>query len=447
MNHVYLSLDVLVFLSIPQTFLFVWFAFLCLGIEPVRLRTRTVWLSVLMSIYLDISGFLALPAPIPMLNGMAALLLGLHLAFRELNWKQKGALFVIACGMIVLSNDILLHIALYSLNPELVRSGPAIYKIVFAWPFFAIVAALNWLFYAKRIHPFKSLMTLLQRARHTPVLYFILLLITQILVLGLFLATRIADRYSNTFFLSFFAGIIAILIISYLALRLIAKTRDESIRITQTAYANDLMQLFSTIRGQRHDFINRVQEMYTLLKAEEKDELRIYMENSAEEIKSVNGLPGHSPTTAIEAFCQAKLAIAIDKKIRFVSRMDELPDSFSSIKQVDLIRILGNLVDNAFDEVVKLPAIERYVELGMRTEREQIVIEVTNRGCLLRDEDRLAMFTPGFSTKEGDHSGLGLPIVIEKVRHYGGEITVRSDEIVGVMFTVRLPMASMQAES
>lgn len=239
----------------------------------------------------------------------------------------------------------------------------------------------------------------------------------------------------------FYLGTVTILVVSFLTLRLIVKTRDEAIQTTQTAFVGDLMQVFTTIRGQRHDFINHVQVMYSMLKLNKHEQLRHYMEEVVEEIQSVNKLADDIPDTAFGVFLKAKSAIAMDKKIRFDFDVSELPQSFSAAKSIDLVRIVGNLVDNAFDEVMKLPAVERRVSLRIRIDHdESVVITVSNPGEPLSVSHQKDIFSPGFSTKKGDHSGLGLPIVIERTRHYGGQVEVGHSEKEGVIFCVRIPV-------
>jgi hypothetical protein len=49
------------------------------------------------------------------------------------------------------------------------------------------------------------------------------------------------------------------------------------------------------------------------------------------------------------------------------------------------------------------------------------------------------LFTPHFSTKAGG-AGLGLAIVQKIVTDHGGEVTVKSEEGKGTIFTIRIPI-------
>ena len=63
---------------------------------------------------------------------------------------------------------------------------------------------------------------------------------------------------------------------------------------------------------------------------------------------------------------------------------------------------------------------------------------VTDTGPGLTQEQRVALFTPGFTTKTRG-SGLGLTIVDRIVSEHGGTIAVRSEEGRGTTFVIRLP--------
>ncbi|MNR60544.1 Sensor protein ZraS [compost metagenome] len=57
-----------------------------------------------------------------------------------------------------------------------------------------------------------------------------------------------------------------------------------------------------------------------------------------------------------------------------------------------------------------------------------IKLQVSNSGRTLNAKDKERMFLPGYTTKGEGHSGLGLAIVQERVKHYRGELDVHSDE-------------------
>ena len=71
---------------------------------------------------------------------------------------------------------------------------------------------------------------------------------------------------------------------------------------------------------------------------------------------------------------------------------------------------------------------------------EAIVIEVSDTGVGMTEEQRRRIFEPFFSTK-GEHqgTGLGLSLVYGAVRSHGGELEVRTAVGHGTTFVIRLP--------
>lgn len=47
---------------------------------------------------------------------------------------------------------------------------------------------------------------------------------------------------------------------------------------------------------------------------------------------------------------------------------------------IDLVKIMGNLVDNAFEESETIPLESRAIRLAIRSEGETLELEVSNRG-------------------------------------------------------------------
>jgi sensor histidine kinase regulating citrate/malate metabolism len=168
------------------------------------------------------------------------------------------------------------------------------------------------------------------------------------------------------------------------------------------------------------------------------DDLKRYTAELIGEVRQVNDIIkiGHP---AIAAIVQSKLIAAMSNHINFRHEFSEFDNLTLGVKSVDIVIIIGNLVDNAFDEVMNLPPEQRWVELkGWRSDRN-LYISVLNKGSVIREEDVEKIFESGYSTKQ-NHSGIGLAIVKERVNHYKGTIVVKSDPDHGTEFIVSIPL-------
>jgi len=70
------------------------------------------------------------------------------------------------------------------------------------------------------------------------------------------------------------------------------------------------------------------------------------------------------------------------------------------------------------------------------------ILEVSDTGTGIDEEDLAHIFTPFFTTSPGRSSGLGLPIVHDLVDALHGRIEVQTAQGEGTTFTVRIPAAS-----
>lgn len=143
----------------------------------------------------------------------------------------------------------------------------------------------------------------------------------------------------------------------------------------------------------------------------------------------------------------ADLAVMVDevlvlyreghKEITF-TREGETPTFLFDPKQ--LKRVLINLVDNAVAVVPKQGG-----RVGVRLihdpERKLVLLEVADNGPGIREEDKLRLFEPYFSTKKSG-TGLGLAIAGTVVADHGGAIRVRDHEPHGACFVVELPFTT-----
>lgn len=99
-----------------------------------------------------------------------------------------------------------------------------------------------------------------------------------------------------------------------------------------------------------------------------------------------------------------------------------------------LRQALVNLVKNGLEAVNG----EGSVTVEARPAGKSAEFAVSDTGPGLTQEQRAALFTPGFTTKTHG-SGLGLTIVDRIVSEHGGTIAVQSDEGRGTTFVIRLP--------
>lgn len=104
--------------------------------------------------------------------------------------------------------------------------------------------------------------------------------------------------------------------------------------------------------------------------------------------------------------------------------------------RTQLIRVVTNLVKNAIQAKPEDRAPS--VIVHVKEENDKVVINVTDNGIGISEENKSKIFEPKFTTKTSG-MGLGLPMVKNIVETYGGTLTFTSQKDVGTVFTVTIP--------
>lgn len=103
-------------------------------------------------------------------------------------------------------------------------------------------------------------------------------------------------------------------------------------------------------------------------------------------------------------------------------------------------KIVYNLLSNAF----KYTSQDGYITLSFSIREGKAVIEVSDTGCGISDEDKANVFTRFYQAKSNDSSltgsGIGLHIANEYVSLHEGTICVRDNKPQGCVFCVEIPV-------
>lgn len=186
-----------------------------------------------------------------------------------------------------------------------------------------------------------------------------------------------------------------------------------------------LEEFNKTLRAQRHDYLNHIQVIYSLMELEEFEEARKYMEPVYKDIVRVSkALKTSKP--AVNALLQAKLQMAdkneITMELEIKSDLKRL-----NMEAWDFCRVIGNIIDNAIF-ALKLKPDNRYMLVDLCEDLQNIKINISNNGNIIPKEIMDNIFKEGFTTKGDKGDGMGLSIVKEIIETFHGTITVSSNE-------------------
>ncbi|MDQ7905102.1 ATP-binding protein [Phytohabitans sp. ZYX-F-186] len=188
-----------------------------------------------------------------------------------------------------------------------------------------------------------------------------------------------------------------------------------------------------TLRAQAHEFTNRLHTIAGLIELGEFDEVTRYISRASRSLaKLTSDITSRVPDPALAALLIAKSSLASEQGIELrVSARSVLPEVDDALS-ADLVTVVGNLVDNAFDSV----GAGGWVEVSAAVDGDDVVVVVRDSGPGIAAELAQEVFAQGYTTKV-EHHGLGLALIHLVCVRRGGSVAVD-----GSTFTTRLPLAT-----
>ncbi|WP_422124318.1 ATP-binding protein [Planococcus sp. X10-3] len=203
---------------------------------------------------------------------------------------------------------------------------------------------------------------------------------------------------------------------------------------------SEIQQYSESLRAQTHEYTNKLYAISGLLQLGQIEEAidLLQSEKRYQKIKTQHML-GQIQDKKVQAIILGKMGKASEQKVKFSidenSSLNSLPENIDILK---LINILGNLIDNAIEEVAQ--KITKEVMFFITDVGNDLVIEIEDSGSGFSEEEIDKLFSIGFSTKsEKKERGYGLAIVKQAVNDLKGTIEVHSNHKDKTVFTVFLP--------
>ena len=202
--------------------------------------------------------------------------------------------------------------------------------------------------------------------------------------------------------------------------------------------------LADALSAQAHEHANRVHTLVSLIELGRSDEALRFATADLEQSQHLNDeVLAAVQEPAVTALLMGKAAQARERGINLDITVDGDAERFSGggVEPVELVTIIGNLLDNAFD------AAGESVALHLGTSGDALRIMVHDDGPGVDPQILEHIFEQGFSTKdlpEGRAAagrGIGLALVRQAVNRLGGSIRVLPGG-EGACFRVDLPVPS-----
>ncbi|MCQ9052663.1 ATP-binding protein [Vibrio diabolicus] len=225
--------------------------------------------------------------------------------------------------------------------------------------------------------------------------------------------------------------------------RLRDEINDLTEQLSQTKEYADLL------RSQTHEHRNKLNTISGLVQMGELDAVqKLIGQETAHYQAMIEFLRDTVKDPLIAGMLLGKTERARELGLQLVveegSRLDPLPEWLNS---EDLVTILGNLIDNAFDATLtsirdesNVASERRNIDVSVSDYGNEVILEVIDQGCgLPSDIEPQALFKKGVSTKSRQNRGVGLHLVNQLATRYHGHVEMMPNTNYGTRITVYLP--------
>ncbi|MFI9274283.1 ATP-binding protein [Kitasatospora sp. NPDC052896] len=205
-----------------------------------------------------------------------------------------------------------------------------------------------------------------------------------------------------------------------------------------------LRALSDALRAQAHEYTNRLHTLAGLLDTGATTEARSYLRELAAAPLATEGRDGaRLADPYLRGLLAAKAATASEHGVAL--RLDEdshLPRRLTD--PLDVVSVLGNLLDNAVKAAESGQRRPAWVELSVLTEGDTLHVAVLDSGDGVAGQDAERLFRSGFTTRaaeERDGHGIGLTLARQLVGKHGGELRLErtGGDGHGAVFVARIP--------
>jgi CitB family two-component system sensor histidine kinase MalK len=192
------------------------------------------------------------------------------------------------------------------------------------------------------------------------------------------------------------------------------------------------------LRAQAHEFMNQLHVILGLVKLKSYPQLSTYINRIASEHEEeINFVAKRIREPVLAGFILSKLSLSREKNVKMhVAEECYVPQPRDNEIVHEIVTIIGNLIENAFDAVSNTPYKE--VELHMYYDQGSLFIHVSDTGEGILPDISNTLFDKGISSKDGNR-GFGLYLVQRSLERLEGTIEFETRPGEGTMFMVEIP--------
>jgi sensor histidine kinase regulating citrate/malate metabolism len=221
----------------------------------------------------------------------------------------------------------------------------------------------------------------------------------------------------------------------------VVTVRDRTELQAVTGELDLVRGLTDSLRAQNHEAANR---LHTIVSLVEMGRTEQAVEFATAELELAQGYADELVSAVDEpvlaALLLGKTAQAAERGID-LEIAGNLPAELP-VGPRELVTVVGNLVDNAFDAVAETRATTaQRVRVDLHGDAGALTVTVDDSGAGIAPGDRARVLERGWSSKAEEGRGLGLAMVARVVSQHGGTLEVGESPLGGARFVVEVHAA------
>ncbi|TDL31998.1 sensor histidine kinase [Jeotgalibacillus sp. S-D1] len=219
----------------------------------------------------------------------------------------------------------------------------------------------------------------------------------------------------------------------------VASFRDRSGLQELINTLSEVQQYSQGLRAQTHEYTNKLYAISGWLQLGHIDKATHFIHEEIGQQRAYEHLLfDQIADPTIQAVLIGKLSKASEKKIAFtINDESVITHEWPKEAAAPLVTVIGNVIDNAFDAVMKQREPE--VDIFLTDVADDLIIEVADNGSGITEEDAARIYEQGFSTKEGKDRGFGLALVQSALEELGGSIEITVNQPSGIVVNIYIP--------
>ncbi|MCG5102177.1 ATP-binding protein [Oceanobacillus alkalisoli] len=190
-------------------------------------------------------------------------------------------------------------------------------------------------------------------------------------------------------------------------------------------------ELVGALRAQNHEHMNKLHSIGGLIQLGKIDKaLKLIVQETSDEENLVSFIRNHIKDYAVSGLILGKRSRAKELGVTFdIELQSFLEATVQGLSTGDIITIVGNLIDNAFEACDARD--KKKVTCLIQGNESYFYFSVTDTGIGMTEDELGFIFDQGYSSKAKEGRGIGLTLVKDIVDLKKGTITITSEKYEG----------------